>query len=116
MDIDKCYRKHETDKKRMYEHRLLNVEHSTFTPLIFSVSGGMGRESTIFFKRLASLVAEKRDQSYSETLCWLRCYISFTLLRSCIQCIRGARSSFNKPVYDIPVDVINRECGITDTQ
>ena len=63
IEIEKCYKRHETEKKKMYEERILNVEHSTFTPLIFSVTGGMSRECTLFFKRLASMLAEKREQS-----------------------------------------------------
>ena len=84
IETDKCYKKHELEKKKLYEERVLNVEHSTFTPLVFSVAGGMSRECTLFFKRLASLIAEKRDQIYSKTLGWLRCCTSFALLRSCI--------------------------------
>ena len=112
IEIDKCYKKHELEKKKLYEERVLNVEHSTFTPLVFSVAGGMSRECTLFFKRLASLIAEKRDQLYSQTLGWLRCCTSFALLRSCIQCIRGARSSINKAVYNVPIDLVNTESDI----
>ena len=69
------------------------VEHSTFTPLVFSATGGMAKQSTTFNKRLAFLLAVKWDHSYSSTLSWLRCRISFSLLRSAIQSIRGGRSS-----------------------
>ena len=112
IETDRCYKKHELEKKKLYEERVLNVEHSTFTPLVFSVTGGMSRECTLFFKRLASLIAEKRDQLYSKTLGWLRCCTSFALLRSCIQCIRGARSSLNKAVYNVPIDLVNTESDI----
>ena len=94
IETDRCYKKHELEKKKLYEERVLNVEHSMFTPLVFSVTGGMSRECTLFFKQLASLIAEKRDQIYSKTLGWLCCYTSFALLRSCIQCIRGARCTW----------------------
>ena len=110
IDIEKCYKRHESEKKKMYEERILNVEHSTFTPLVFSVTGGMSRECTRFFKRLALMIAEKREQSYAETLGWLRCCIS---LRSCIQCIRSARSSSKKAIYNLPVDLINKESEFT---
>ena len=55
----KCYRKHEAKKKWAYEQRILKVEQSTFTPLIFSVTGGMAKQNTTFYKRLASLLADK---------------------------------------------------------
>ena len=86
-DIAKCYRKHENEKKRMYEQRIREIEHSSFTPLVFSATGGMGRQATAFYQRLAAMLAEKWDQPYGSTLNWLRCSISFSLLRSAIQCI-----------------------------
>ena len=58
-----CYRKHEREKKRAYDQRR-EVEHSSFTPLVFSATGGMGREATCFYKRLASMLAHKWDQPY----------------------------------------------------
>ena len=48
-----------------------------------------GNKATTFFKCLASLLAEKWDSHYSSTLCWLRCRLSFSLLRSTIQAIQG---------------------------
>ena len=77
-----AYRKHEREKKRAYEQRVREVEHSSFTPLILSATGGMGNEATNFYKRLATLLAKKWDSPYSNTLCWLRCRLSFSLLRS----------------------------------
>ena len=88
-----CYRKHENIKKRTYEQRVREVEHASFTPLALSASGGMASEATTFYKHLASKLATKWEQSYSHTLSWLRTRITFSLLRSAIQCIRGARSS-----------------------
>ena len=42
-------------KKRAYEQRLLDVEHSSFTPLVFSTTGGMARQATTFYKRLTAM-------------------------------------------------------------
>ena len=50
------YRRHENIKKRSYEQRIREVEHGSFTPLVFSASGGMAPAATITFKRLASLI------------------------------------------------------------
>ena len=80
--ISNCYRKHEAEKRRTYEQRIREVEHSTFTPLVFSATGGMAKQSTTFYKRLASLLADRWEQPYSSTLGWLRCRLSFSLLRS----------------------------------
>ena len=40
--IANCYRKHEEEKKRTYEQRILKVEHSTFTPVTSSVLSHWG--------------------------------------------------------------------------
>ena len=95
--LQACYRKHEILKKRAYEQRIREVEHGSFTPLVFSASGGMGNAARIFYKRLASLIADKSNSPYSITLAWLRTRLSFSLLRSAIQCIRGTRSSRGRP-------------------
>ena len=108
--IDKCFRKHELEKKRAYDQRIREVEQASFTPLVMSASGGLAKEATNFYKRLASLLAEKWDQPYSCTMNWLRCSISFSLLRSAIQCVRGASSSRGhaakspSPVYLVTVE------------
>ena len=39
--------------------RVLEVEKATFTPLVFSTTGGMGKEAEKFHKRLAALISEK---------------------------------------------------------
>ena len=80
--LSNSYRKHEAEKKRAYEQWVLEVEHSSFTPLVFSATGEMAKQSFTFYKRLASLLADKRAQSYSTTLSWLRCHISIALLHS----------------------------------
>ena len=44
------------------------------------------------YKRLANLLCDKLDLSYGEIMGWIRCKLSFALVRSAIMCIRGARS------------------------
>ena len=95
--LAQCYRRNEQEKKRSYEERVREVEHGSFSPLIFSTSGGLGPIATVVYKRIASLIAEKRDQPYSRTLFWLRCKLGFSLLRSAIMCIRVSRSSYHHP-------------------
>ncbi len=108
--IASCYRNHERAKKRAYEQRVREIEHATFTPLVLSATGGMATEATLFYKRLASRLASKWDQPYSTTMAWLRCRITFSLLRSAIQCIRGARSSTGRAYHPpLPVDLVVTE-------
>jgi len=90
--ISSIYRRHELQKKREYGDRIREVELASFTPLVFSTTGGMGREGLVFYRRLAELLSRHDSASYSRTLAWLRSTLSFSLLRSATMCIRGSRS------------------------
>ena len=52
----------ERDKIRKCSERIINVEQGTFTPLVFTSAGVMARQSQIFYKRMAELMAEKRGE------------------------------------------------------
>ena len=106
--LPSVYRRHEQEKKRQYEQRVREVEHATFTPLVMSTTGGMGRAATTFYRRLAPMISEKRNTSYSQTVNWIRCKLSFALLRASIMSIRGARSSRHHAAYETtqgPIDL-----------
>ena len=60
--IASSYRSQEKEKKRHYNQRITEMEHGSFSPLVFLSTGGMGQEATIFYKRLASMLSEKWDQ------------------------------------------------------
>ena len=72
-----CYRRHEKEKQRAYEQRIREIEHASFTPIVLSISGGMGPIATTFHKRLADRLASKWNSSYSQTIGWLQCRLSF---------------------------------------
>ena len=97
------YKMHEGMKKREYGERVREVERGVFTPLVLSTTGGMANECTIFFKRLADAIAEKRKLPYSQVMSWLRCRISFALIRSAIMAIRGSRSKRMSDSSNIPL-------------
>lgn len=40
--LQQIYRMHEDKKERLYLRRVLDVDHGTFTPLVFTTTGGMG--------------------------------------------------------------------------
>ena len=63
--LTSVYRRHELEKKRQYDQRIREVERATFTPLVMSVTGGMGKSATVFYKRLASML---RNISYSQSI------------------------------------------------
>ena len=51
--IKKIFNEHEQEKKHAYNHRVMEVEHGTFTPLIFTIHGSTSTECTIFHNNLA---------------------------------------------------------------
>ena len=68
LTLASCYRLHEREKRSEYDQRVREIEHGTFTPLVFSAAGGMGTAATVTYKRLASLLATKQSQPYSRTM------------------------------------------------
>ena len=94
------YEKHEREKRRTYEQRVIQIEHGVFTPLVFSACGGMGPAAKVAYSLLAAKLAEKRGAPYQKIVSWIRCVLSFSLLRSAIRCIRGSRQSYRKPKID----------------
>ena len=109
------YRRHEKEKRREYKRRIIEVEHGSFTPLVLSTTGGWGPSAQVTFKRLANLISAKYKKSYSQTMSMIRCKVAFSLIDSAVMCLRGARSTFHKPIKsfnltDAPVDlIINQE-------
>ena len=103
------YRTHENDKKRLYSRRVLDVEHGSFTPLVFTTTGGMGKECIRYHSRLAELIAAKKGEQYSQTISWIRARTSFALLRSALVCLRGSRvkrrAAFDHSNCDIEIAV-----------
>ena len=74
-----------------------------------------GQYSNSVYKRLASCLATKWDQPYSPTtvtMSWLHC-LTFSLLQSAMQCIRGAHSScghaakFQIPSLDLVISELD---------
>ncbi len=90
------YESHENEKIRKYEQRVLDVEHGSFTPLVFSALGGCSNLTKQFMKQLSTLLSQKRDTEKSKVTAWLRTKINFSLLRSVILCIRGSRGYYTK--------------------
>ena len=45
----------EHEKKRAYNEGILQIDHGTFTPLVFSIKGSMGRKYQKFYLRLAQM-------------------------------------------------------------
>ena len=106
--LAQCYCRAELDKKRMYDARIHEVERGTFSPLVFSCTGGMGPAATVVYKRLATLISEKRGHLYCQTLFWIRCKLSYSFLRSAVMCLRGSRSTHHRcniQLQDLAIDL-----------
>ena len=99
LDPQKCYDINEKEKKRFYNNRVIDIEHGSFTPLVFSATGGRGREAKKIFKRLAEMISEKKKSTYSDAITWFNRKLNFSLIKSLHICIRGSRSPLNK-TYD----------------
>ena len=88
------FRRHEAEKHRAYEERIREVEHGSFTPLVFSSSGGMGKAATTTYKHLAQLPSEKWSSPpkmialllYAQ---YVACPLSFEWQNACLCSLKG---------------------------
>ena len=104
--LQSTYYKYEQEKRRHYDHQMCEVEHAFITMLVMSTTGGMGCAATMFSKRPASMMAEKRDIFNAVTMNWMyTCGLSFASLRAFIISIRGAHSSRYYPATECPIDL-----------
>ena len=69
---EKILLRHENEKKRAYNRRVIKIEQEVFTPLVFGTNGAMGKECAIFHKILAKQLAVKYDKPYSTIMSYLR--------------------------------------------
>jgi hypothetical protein len=108
-ELHAIHRSHEMEKRRQYNQRVIQVEHGSFTPLVFTSLGGIDSNSECakFYDRLAELLAAKRGDPKSIVSTWIRCRLSFSLLRSSLICLRGSRTRPFDPerVADTAIDV-----------
>ena len=111
--LSTAYSEYEQEKRRNYNQRVIQIEHGTFTPLVFSLFGGMSPECSRFYSRLSQLLSDKRKETQSITTSWVRVRISFSLLRSALLCMRGSRST--KPqteIYETSIAFVAKEAKI----
>ena len=92
MQLPSAYRLHECQKQRSYGQRVLEIEHGSFAPLVFphqeewgSVPPYHTRDLPLFYLSSKSII--------DTNIAWIKCYLSVSLLRSSIMCLRRARSS-----------------------
>ena len=100
--LSTLYRRQEQLKRNAYEERVRQVEKASFVPLVFTTSGSASPAATVVLIRLAARLAEARDLSYSTVMGWLRCRLSFCLLRCAVMCFRGSRSRRTTALENVP--------------
>ena len=89
----------------MYNDRIIQVEKSSFTPLVFSTSGGMGKEAETLHKRLVKLISEKRGTPYGDTMSHARRKLRFSILRTTLAAIRRFRGRSTNWTDDVNSDI-----------
>ena len=90
--VQSILRTHEQNKKREYNQRVIEIEHGTFTPLIFTTSGAMGHECSKYHKTLAEKMSKKTGEKYEDIMRYIRVKISFLVVKATLLCLRGSRS------------------------
>ena len=100
-NLQAVHLRQENENRRQYEEQVLHVEHASFTPLVFTIAGGMGKAAQKCFSRLAEMLAGSRSQLKSIVTAWMQCRLSFSLLHSAILCIRGTRNKLCQIVEEL---------------
>ena len=110
--LKSLYTFHENAKKREYNSRIINVEKSTFSPLVLSTHGGMAPESRSLFQRAAKLIAEKHKEQYSHVMSYISTKIRMAMLKSVLLSVRGSRGTSlgtGKPLASIAFNLVPKE-------
>ena len=102
------YQQHEREKQRVYCQRVQEVERGTFTPLVLTAPGGMGQSASIFFQKLAAMIAAKRGRTYQKGITWIRQRLIFSLLRSVISAIWATRFLSPPPPDPTMISILTR--------
>ena len=82
-DPVKIFWNEQPEKKKIEKHnsRILIVKQGTFAPLVFSATGRMGREFSMFVEKLSQLLSTKRKVELSLIAYGITCKISYTVTK-----------------------------------
>ena len=86
----------------------MQIEKGSFTPIVGTTFGGMGREAERHHKRIASLIATKRNEEYGDVLNHIRTRLRFSVLKSVLTAVRGVRGKTrpSAPISTISFNLI----------
>ena len=83
------HRSYENEKKTSYNDRVLDKERGTFTPVVFSSTGGMGIKASKLMKRIAERTERKTGQRFADVMGFIRKGIRFDLLKTTTMAMLG---------------------------
>ena len=109
--VEQVFITHEQEKKRSYNERVLQVERGSFTPIVLSTYGGCGIEAERHHKRIARLIADKKNEEYADVINHIRTKLSVCLVKSIVTAIRGVRGKKNRlaaPLSSLEYNLIER--------
>ena len=115
--INSLYKQNQNAMKREYNSRIINVEKSTFTPLVLSTHGGVAPEGRALFRRAAKLIAEKRKEKYADVMGYISTKIRMTLMKSILLQVRGSRGTSKgtgKPITSVSFNLVPRNFSDED--
>ena len=106
--VDGMYHMHESQKKREYNERILQVEKGSFVPVVFSCTGGAGPEASNMMKRLAEKISKKKNDRYSDTIAYIRRRFSFEIVKTCVMSFRGERRTLQNAenIQDLELEFV----------
>ena len=108
-NIEETFSHHEREKARQHSARIVNVEHGSFTLIIFSTHGEYSLLTSRFLYQLAKLISQKRNICFSESKFWLNSKLSNLVARLTILCIRGSSEISPPNTEDISLTVSNAQ-------
>ena len=108
--VEEVYELHESEKKRKYNERVQQIEKGSFTPIVGSTFGGFGKEANRHHKRIASLIAAKRNENYADVINYIRTRLCFSILNSVLTAIYGVRGKSRPaaPISSLSFNLIGK--------
>ena len=61
LTLKKSYERNEQEKKKLYNERILQIEHGSFLPLVSSAMGCMSRECSTLYSKLTKELSERNN-------------------------------------------------------
>ena len=104
LSLPSLYSHHEKEKMRKYNSRVLTVEKGSFTPLVYTTFGGWAPQAVRYHKRMAEMIAKKRNEDYKDVINHTQTRIRFSLLRSILISVRGERGK--QPLSSVAFNMV----------